>query len=71
MRIYEASGYDNRGLGTVRMWSASKRQAQADMQWFLSNGDGRDNGGIYARNIPTTKAALIKWLNLYATEDNG
>lgn len=67
MRIFKLEYYDP-DEGKCCQWFASEKAASTPMD------DLREKGSemhLQAVNIPTTKAELVYWLNIYLTRDNG
>jgi hypothetical protein len=74
MKIYRVN-IDTADHGCLVSWHPSKRAADTYIrQWFEDNGEGDPDPRvnlIQQIDIPTDKAGLINWLNVYFTSDNG
>ena len=81
MRVYKVH-WEDPTLGMLLMWTATHARAKqllAENKAAIAKaypGLGREyekgyNSGIELVDVPTTRKALIDWLNEHCTEDNG
>lgn len=75
MRIYRVSHHDS-SMGTLLHWERNKHMAKYRRREILKEySDEPDNFkpdvDIEAVDIPIAKKALVAWLNVYFTTDNG
>ena len=75
MKVYRCQFYD-KDQGACLSWHASQREAEKSLRAQQKERAelGDESGGpegVEAVEIPTTRSALLAWLNAHFSRDNG
>jgi len=71
VKIYRIDHY-SKDEGSVVAWASSKREAEKRLRSFIeAYGAAQGPSEVTVVNIPTTRQALIDWLNRHLNAENG
>lgn len=68
MKLWK-SYYHDPDHGIVVRWFSTRREAERHQREIAKDEDAAP-GNIEAVNVPTDKAGLLNWLNIWVTTDN-